>query len=71
ESADGKALFVNIQHPGEDTPNLTSAPSSAWPYSLPGGGFGNPPAGVVPVVGNRPRSATIVITRTDGGLIGQ
>ncbi|HEX4917145.1 MAG TPA: alkaline phosphatase PhoX, partial [Limnobacter sp.] len=47
ESADGKALFVNIQHPGEDTPNLTSAPSSAWPYSLPGGGFGNPPAGVV------------------------
>ncbi|HEX4880581.1 MAG TPA: PhoX family phosphatase [Limnobacter sp.] len=71
ESADGKALFVNIQHPGEDTPNLTSPPSSAWPYSLPGGRFGNPPAGVVPVVGNRPRSATIVITRTDGGLVGQ
>ncbi|WP_370264177.1 PhoX family phosphatase [Limnobacter sp.] len=71
ESPDGKALFVNIQHPGEDTGNLTAAPTSAWPYSLPGGGFGNPPAGVVPVVGNRPRSATIVITRVDGGLVGQ
>lgn len=71
ESPDGKALFVNIQHPGEDTPNLTAAPSSAWPYTLADGTFGNPPAGTLPAVGNRPRSATIVITRKDGGLIGQ
>jgi uncharacterized protein len=71
ESPDGKALFVNIQHPGEDTSNLTSAPTSAWPYTLAGGGFGNPPSGTLPAVGNRPRSATIVITRTDGGLVGQ
>lgn len=71
ESGDGKALFINIQHPGERTNNLTAAPTSAWPYELPDGTFGNPPAGVVPVVGNRPRSATIVLTRIDGGLIGQ
>ena len=71
ESPDGKTLFVNIQHPGEDTADLASAPTSAWPYSLPGGGFGNPPAGTSPVLGNRPRSATIVITRVDGGLVGQ
>lgn len=32
ETPDGKALFVNIQHPGEDTPaaNLAS-PASRWP----------------------------------------
>ncbi|HEX4856912.1 MAG TPA: alkaline phosphatase PhoX, partial [Limnobacter sp.] len=71
ESPDGKALFINIQHPGEDTPSLAAAPSSAWPYSLAGGTFGNPPAGVLPVQGNRPRSATIVLTRKDGGVIGQ
>lgn len=71
ESGDGKALFINIQHPGERTNDLTVAPTSAWPYTLPDGTFGNPPAGVVPVAGNRPRSATIVLTRIDGGLIGQ
>ena len=56
ESADGKALFVNIQHPGEDTaPNFaTRTYGSYWPD----GGSA------------RPRSATIVITRTDGGVIG-
>ena len=56
ESADGKALFVNIQHPGEDTaPNFaTRTFGSYWPD----GGT------------SRPRSATIVITRTDGGVIG-
>lgn len=56
ESPDGKALFVNIQHPGEETaPNFnTKAYGSYWPDG------GN----------SRPRSATIVITRNDGGLIG-
>ena len=55
ESPDGKALFVNIQHPGEDTTAANIAtPSSTWP------GEG----------GARPRSATIVITRDDGGVIG-
>ena len=69
ESGDGKALFINIQHPGEDGSN--AAPTSSWPYPLTGGGFGNPAAGVMPNAGNRPRSATIVLTRIDGGLIGQ
>jgi secreted PhoX family phosphatase len=57
ETPDGKALFVNIQHPGEDTePNYADPASfgSHWPD-------GNL---------SRPRSATIVITRKDGGPIG-
>ena len=56
ETPDGRALFVNIQHPGESTaPNFaTGAFGSHWPD----GGAA------------RPRSATIVITRDDGGLIG-
>ena len=57
ESPDGKTLFVNIQHPGEETkPTFGDATSfgSHWPD----GGAA------------RPRSATIAITRTDGGLIG-
>jgi secreted PhoX family phosphatase len=69
ESPDGKALFINIQHPGEDGSN--AAPTSSWPYALAGGGFGNPAAGEMPNAGSRPRSATIVLTRTDGGVIGQ
>ena len=62
ESADGKTLFVNIQHPGEKTPPLAEASNfsleSAWPGNQ---GYGRP---------GRPRSATIVIQRVDGGLIG-
>jgi secreted PhoX family phosphatase len=61
ESADGRAIFVNIQHPGEGTPALGAGPfafESQWP-----GNQGYAPAG-------RPRSATIVITRIDGGVIG-
>jgi uncharacterized protein len=56
ETPDGKALFINIQHPGE-----SSAPNYAT------GEFGShwPDGGV-----SRPRSATIVITRDDGGPIG-
>ncbi|MFP5445116.1 MAG: PhoX family protein, partial [Betaproteobacteria bacterium] len=62
ETADGKAMFVNIQHPGEDTRALGTNSSfdlqSDWP-----GNQGYGPKG-------RPRSATIVITRKDGGVIG-
>jgi secreted PhoX family phosphatase len=56
ETPDGRTLFVNIQHPGESTtPDLaTGAFGSHWPE----GGV------------SRPRSATIVITRDDGGVIG-
>ena len=60
ETADGRTLFVNIQHPGENSKPLSlgAAPQSMWP-----GNAGYGPQG-------RPRSATIVITRKDGGLIG-
>ena len=56
---DGRTMFVNIQHPGE-TPSDRSDPQqpqrwSSWPDDRPDG---------------RPRSATVVIRRADGGVIG-
>ncbi len=56
---DGHTLFVNIQHPGE-SPGDKSDPAnprrwSNWPDFHPQG---------------RPRSATLVIRRRDGGVIG-
>jgi secreted PhoX family phosphatase len=57
ESGDGRALFVNIQHPGEDTAPTYANPASFGSHWPDGGNA-------------RPRSATIVITRNDGGLIG-
>ncbi|MGX9217000.1 PhoX family protein [Massilia varians] len=62
ETPDGKALFVNIQHPGENTASANIADpakyTSQWPANA---GYG---------AGKRPRSATIVITKNDGGRIG-
>ena len=62
ETPDGKAIFMNIQHPGETTAQANIAdPSkytSQWPSNA---GYG---------AGKRPRSATIVITKNDGGKIG-
>ena len=57
EAPGGRALFVNIQHPGEESKSLTNL-QSLWPGNK---GYGRP---------GRPRSATIVITRNDGGVIG-
>ena len=56
---DNRSAFVNIQHPGE-TPGDFSNPGeprrfSNWPDYAPNG---------------RPRSATVVIRRKDGGIIG-
>ncbi|WP_309629179.1 alkaline phosphatase PhoX [Brevundimonas sp.] len=53
---DGKTIFVNIQHPGEN--GTGASPTSFWPASQTGG------------TGSRPRSATIVITKDDGGVVG-
>ncbi|MBD2459935.1 PhoX family phosphatase [Oscillatoria sp. FACHB-1407] len=55
ESPDGKTIFVNIQHPGENSDSVTDPAqfTSHWPD----GGTA------------RPRSATVVITRNDGGRI--
>lgn len=62
ETPDGRALFINIQHPGENTKladvNDSKRYESLWPSNA---GYGN---------GQRPRSATIVITKKNGGLIG-
>jgi len=65
ETPDGRALFVNIQHPGETIAKANLADPgkyvSHWPGNA-GYGAGGSAA--------RPRSATIVITRDDGGRIG-
>jgi uncharacterized protein len=62
ETPDGKTLFVNIQHPGENTPAIGTSANFTFESQWPGNqGYG--------AIG-RPRSATIVITRTDGGVIG-
>lgn len=62
ETPDGKAMFINIQHPGETTAMADIADptkyTSQWPSNA---GYG---------AGKRPRSATIVITKSDGGKIG-
>jgi uncharacterized protein len=58
ESPDGRALFVNIQHPGEDTAAANIGSPDLFTSHWPDGGA------------SRPRSATIVITRNDGGVIG-
>jgi secreted PhoX family phosphatase len=57
ESPDGKALFVNIQHPGEETVPMFEVPSTYGSHWPDGGDA-------------RPRSATIVITKDDGGVVG-
>ena len=56
---DGRTLFLNVQHPGE-TPSERSDPAqprrwSNWPDFSPSG---------------RPRSATLAITKNDGGRVG-
>ncbi|PXW96110.1 hypothetical protein C7444_10716 [Sphaerotilus hippei] len=53
---DCRTLFVNLQHPGETDDE----------HSLPGVTFG----GAWPEPGVRPRSATVAITKDDGGIIG-
>jgi secreted PhoX family phosphatase len=53
---DGTTMFINIQHPGE-TPSDRSDPAEPGKFSKwPHGG--------------RPRSATVVIRKPDGGIIG-
>ena len=69
ETPDGKTMFVNVQHPGEDTATANVIANggdfnSYWPA-------GERPLGLAPNAnGQRPRSATVVITKNDGGLIG-
>lgn len=69
ETPDGKTMFVNVQHPGEDTPaaNVTANAgdfNSYWPAAE------RAPGSAAVATGPRPRSGTVVITKNDGGLIG-
>ena len=56
---DGRTLFLNIQHPGEGAGERLTPQNprqhSNWPDFRPDG---------------RPRSATVVVRRRDGGVIG-
>jgi len=64
ETADGKAIFVGIQHPGENATAYNDVNNGVWPTNAVngvGGAYG---------AGKRPRSATIIITKDDGGKIG-
>lgn len=55
---DYKAIFINVQHPGEDSASYAT-PESNWPATQ------KDPSNKTA----RPRSATVVITRKDGGMI--
>ncbi len=65
ETPDGKVIFVNVQHPGEDTPvgdiGNPSRYTSHWPGNA---GYGAGGANA------RPRSATVMIYKIDGGRVG-
>jgi secreted PhoX family phosphatase len=68
---DRRTMFVNIQHPGE----IGSHPNR--PKKADGSTFGdndiarNPTAfSQWPTAGARPRSATVVVRRSDGGVVG-
>ena len=58
---DGRTMFVDIQHPGEPSSEVTDPTRpqqfSNWPDFR-------------PIGQGRPRSATVVITKDDGGIIG-
>lgn len=65
---DGKSLFVNLQHPGDRSG--ANSFTSNWPDN--GKVFKHPgePAVMVNPSGARPRSATVVVSREDGGVVG-
>lgn len=56
---DGRTLFINIQHPGEPLDDTVFASDPGAPSRFSSWPFGG-----------RPRSATVGITRDDGGVIG-
>jgi hypothetical protein len=66
---DGRTMFVGIQHPGEDSGPANPTQFSNWPQAQ----FATNSAGKpLPNTSglSRPRSAVLVITRNDGGIIG-
>lgn len=63
---DGRALFVGIQHPGEDSTAANPTQFSSWPQSQ--WSKASDDRTVLPA--GRPRSGVVVITKDDGGIIG-
>jgi secreted PhoX family phosphatase len=59
ETPDGRTMFLNVQHPGEPSNERTNPANptaiSNWPDKKATG---------------RPRSATVVVRKLDGGIIG-
>jgi secreted PhoX family phosphatase len=65
ETPDGKVMFVNVQHPGEDTAVADIGDPSKYASHWPGNaGYGAGGANA------RPRSATVMILKNDGGRVG-
>jgi hypothetical protein len=62
---DGRAMFVGIQHPGEDWVASFTA-NSKWPDN----GYNGPTTASELAMVHKPRSSVVVITRDDGGVIG-
>ncbi|ENO80490.1 PhoX family protein [Thauera sp. 63] len=68
---DGKTMFINVQHPGEasghpNSPTPTAGMSMDQYISQNPLAFSQWPE----ASGGRPRSATVVVTKKDGGIIG-
>ena len=66
---DSRTLFINIQHPGENTAAANIADASKYESHWPGNGAGVAAYGPGGATA-RPRSATVMITKDDGGVIG-
>ncbi|MBI5719001.1 MAG: PhoX family phosphatase [Burkholderiales bacterium] len=65
ETPDGTTVFANIQHPGETISAANAANPAAYLSHWPGNaGYGAGGANA------RPRSATLAITKNDGGRVG-
>jgi hypothetical protein len=56
---DAKTMFINVQHPGENSTNQSAGLTSHWPDSQ-----------TTAASTKRPRSATVCVARVNGGEIG-
>jgi len=65
-SPDGKTFWVGVQHPGEGAAAGNPEKISRWPANQ----WGVESDGVTSLPFGRPRSAVVVITKDDGGIIG-
>ena len=65
ETPDGKVMFLNVQHPGEDTAFSAISDPTKFQSHWPGNdGYGAGGANA------RPRAATVMVVKNDGGRVG-